>query len=153
MTSNERLAELQHERLTLVNKTLWNLFDAFEKSLVINNDPFFASADWMHEQRTLALRMGAGTGHSTFAKELATKHNAFLLTINHVPDFPGLNYSHLQLREMYYKFESPNIPSLFVIDDQYQFGVRIESLYQRLIKYRNQLGEDYLRSVRFVLLN
>lgn len=153
MTSNERLAELQNERLALVNKSFWNIFDAFEKSFVITNDPFFASADWMYEQRTLAIRMGSGTGHSTFAKELAAKHNAFLISMDHEYTSTEFSYTQGLLREMYYKFETPNIPSLFVIDDAYQFGGRIESLQQRLIKYRESLGEDYLRSVRFVLLN
>ncbi|AXG66926.1 hypothetical protein HOU08_gp200 [Dickeya phage vB_DsoM_JA29] len=62
-------------------------------------------------------------------------------------------FTHNRLRELYHKFEDANSPNLFVIDDAYQFGGRIESLQYRLIKYRDVLGESYLQSLRFVLLN
>lgn len=153
MLSNERLAVEIQNRLDIVNQSMWNIFDAFEKSISVPNTPFFVDSEWLYDHRTLALRMGKGTGHSTFAKQLAEKHNAFLLTMDHEAQEGEFIFTHNRLREMYHKFGTPNIPSLFVIDDAYQFGGRFESLRLRLERFRDTLGEEYLRSVRFVLLN
>lgn len=154
MSSNERLAELIRERHALMRETFWNTFNAFEKSFAITNDPFFPNAEWLLTKRSMHLRMGKGTGHSTFAKELAEKHNAFLLTMDHESITGEYSFTHNRLRELYHKvFESGDKPTLFVIDDAYQFGGRIESLAQRLIKFRDVLGEAYIQQVRFVLLN
>ncbi|AXG67572.1 hypothetical protein JA33_198 [Dickeya phage vB_DsoM_JA33] len=154
MSSNERLAALQQERYALMNKTFWDIFNAFEKSFVILNDPFFPNADWLYYQRTISIRVGKGTGHSTFAKELAAKYNAFLLTMDHEAVDGEFCFTHNRLRELYHKvFESGDKPTLFVIDDAYQFGGRIESLQHRLIKFRDVLGEAYIQQLRFVLLN
>lgn len=150
---NERLELKIHEALTQVNQSFWTLFNAFENAEVITNDPFFVHAEWLHHKRTLSVRMGQRTGHSTFAKELATKYDAFLLVMDHEYSAGKNVYTHSNLRELYHRFETPEIPSLYIIDDAYQFGGRIESLVTRLIKFREKLGDDYLKSIRFVLLN
>lgn len=130
-----------------------NIFDAFEKNLDNVNKPFFPDADYLSSSRTLRLQLPKHTGHSTFAINLAKERNAFLYQMRKQPDLDlPFYFEHNELRASYHAFNK-DIPNLFIIDDGYQFGGRLESLYIRLIKYTEQLGTDYLLSVRFLVLN
>lgn len=131
-----------------------NIFDAFEKNLDKVNMPFFPDAEWFSSSRTLRLQLPKQTGHTTFAVNLAKERNAFLFQMWKQPNVNlPFYFEHNDLRASYHAFEQKDIPTLFIIDDGYQFGGRLESLYNRLIKYAEQLGTEYLMSVRFLVLN